>query len=434
MRTLYCLLLLLSYSLLGYAALPTHFQFRHYNIENGVSSNGISTILQDQKGYIWLGTDNGLSRFDGNQFVFYQKDNPLYPDFHASSINAICETNTNELWIGTENGVYIYNQVKDTFTPFLAKTSNNTGISSWITHIIQDKEKNIWIATNKQGVFQYSTQTRKLMQYEIPQNDNIIIRILNDAQNNIWVSGPYQLCRLNKAHNTFEEFSIKGESTGVYSMALCEDSYHNLWIGTWEKGLWKLNPQTHEVQKFLVSEKGKGIQHIHSLLEYSPETFFIGSDEGLTIFNPITQESFLYDQYGEGNESLSDKFIYPMLKDREGGVWIGTYYNGVNYLPPYCGQFIGYSGTDNFPFFSGQIISRFCEGENGEIWIGSDDAGVSRFSPSQGQFVNFPGREQLIHKNVHALCYTGKELWIGTYSDGIYALQTSTGHIKNIIC
>lgn len=430
MRTLYCLFIFLSVGLWGNAALPTHFQFRHYNIENGVSSNGISSILQDQKGYIWLGTESGLSRFDGNQFVFYQKSNPLYPNFHASSINAICETNTNELWLGTENGVYIYNQVKDTFAPFLEKTSNNTGITSWITHIIQDKEKNIWIATRKQGVFQYNTQTCKLIQYEIPQNDNIIIRILNDAQNNIWVSGPYRLCRLNKAHNTFEEFPIKGESAGVYSMALWEDSSHNLWIGTWEKGLWKLNPQTHEVQKFLVSEKGIGIRHIHSILEYSPEIFFIGSDEGMTIFNPITQESFLYDQYGEGNESLSNKFIYPMLKDREGGVWIGTYYNGVNYLPPYCGQFHGYSGTDDFPFFNGQIISRFCEGENGEIWIGSDDAGVSCFSPSKGQFVNFPGREQLTHKNVHALCHTGKELWIGTYSDGIYVLQTATGHIR----
>lgn len=430
MRTLYCLFIFLSIGLWGNAILPTHFQFRHYNIENGVSSNNISAILQDQKGYIWLATENGLSRFDGNQFVFYQKSNPLYSNFHASSINTLCETNTNELWVGTENGVYIYNQVKDTFTPFLEKTSNNTGITSWITHIIQDKEKNIWIATRKQGIFQYNIQTNKLIQYEVPQNDNIIIRILNDTQNNIWASGPYQLCRLNKAHNTFENFSLKGEPYGVFSMALWEDSSHNLWIGTWEKGLWKLNPQTHEVQKFLASENEKGVRHIHSILEYSPEIFFIGSDEGLTIFNATTQESFLYNQYGEGNESLSDKFIYPMLKDREGGVWIGTYYNGVNYLPPYCGQFLGYSATDNSPFFKGQIISRFCEGENGEIWIGSDDAGVSCFSPSKGQFINFPGREQLTQKNVHALCNTGKELWIGTYSDGIYVLQTATGHIR----
>lgn len=429
MRTLICLLIFLSVGLWGNAALPTHFQFRHYNIENGVSSNGIASILQDQKGYIWLGTDNGLSRFDGNQFVFYQKNNPLYPDFHASSINTLCETSTNELWLGTENGVYIYNPVKDTFTAFSSQTNAHTRITSWVMHIIQDKEGNIWIATRNQGIFQYNVSSHKLIQYEIPQNNNIAIRILNDKQNNIWVSGPYQLCRLNKVNNTFEVFPIQGEPDGVYSMALWEDTGNYLWIGTWEKGLWKLNMQTHEVQKFLVSEKGIGIRHIHSILEYSPGIFFIGSDEGLTIFNTITQESFLYNQYGEGNESLSDKFIYPMLKDREGGVWIGTYYNGVNYLPPYCGQFHGYSGADNFPFFNGQIISRFCEGENGEIWIGSDDAGVSCFSPSKGQFVNFPGREHLTHKNVHALCHIGKKLWIGTYSDGIYVIETQSGQI-----
>lgn len=102
MKKLYCLLIFLSVGLWGYAILPTHFQFRHYNIENGVSSNSISAILQDSHGYIWLGTDNGLSRFDGNQFAFYQKSNPLYSNLHTSYINTLCEINTNELWLGTE--------------------------------------------------------------------------------------------------------------------------------------------------------------------------------------------------------------------------------------------------------------------------------------------------------------------------------------------
>lgn len=232
MKAFYCLIIYLSIHLCGYAILPTQFHFRHYNIENGILSNNISSILQDQKGFIWIGTDNGLSRFDGNQFTFYQKSNPLYSGLHANSINTICETNTNGLWIGTENGVYIYNQVQDTFTPFTKKTSNNIKISSWINYIIQDKEKNIWIATRKQGVFQYNTQTGKLIQYEIPENSNIIIRLLNDEQNNIWASGPYHLCRLNKVTNKFEIFQIENESTGVYSMALWEDSSHQLWIGT----------------------------------------------------------------------------------------------------------------------------------------------------------------------------------------------------------
>ncbi|MCU6778998.1 hybrid sensor histidine kinase/response regulator transcription factor [Phocaeicola fibrisolvens] len=224
---------------------------------------------------------------------------------------------------------------------------------------------------------------------------------------------------------------IEGETQGVYSMAMWEDSAHNLWIGTWEKGLWKLNPNTHQVEKYLVPGDKKGGLHIHSIIEYTPEIFFIGSDDGLTIFNPITHESYLYDQYGEEEKSLSDKFIYPMLKDREGGVWIGTYYNGVNYLPPYCGQFHGYSGSDNTHYFRSQIISRFCEDEDGNIWIGSDDFGISCFIPSTRQFINFPGIEKLQKNNVHALCYINKELWIGTYSNGIQILNTQTGQIRN---
>lgn len=431
MKILLSLILSLSFYLCSYAILPMQFHFRHYNIENGISANNISALLQDQKGFIWIGTDYGLSRFDGNQFTFYQKTNPHYSNFHANSINTICETNSNELWLGTENGVFIYNQIKDIFTPFTKQTSDKTKIISLITHILQDKEGNIWIATNKQGLFLYNTQTDKLTQFEIPQNDNIVIRILNDEQNNIWLSGPYQLCKLNKVNNTFETYTIEGETEGVYSMALWEDSSHHIWMGTWDKGLWKLNPQTKQVKKYLIGENRKSILHIHSILEYSPELLFIGSDDGLTIFNPVTNESFLYDNYGENEKSLSDKFIYPMLKDKEGGVWIGTYYNGVNYLPPYCGQFNGYSESSDIPYFNSRIISRFCEGENGNIWIASDDSGLSCFNPSTMQFIDFNGREKLNKKNLHALCMAGKDLWIGTYGDGIQILNTQTGEIKS---
>lgn len=431
MKSFYCLIISLSIHLCGYAILPTQFHFRHYNIENGVSSNNISTLFQDQKGYIWIGTENGLNRFDGNQFTLYQKNNPLYSNFHANSINTICETTDKELWLGTDNGVFIYNQVKDTFTPFVKQTSDKISITSWITHIIQDKAGNIWIATHKQGIFLFNTQTDKLTQFEIPQNDNIVTRILNDEQNNIWLSGPYQLCKLNKVNNTFETYAIEEKTESIYSMALWEDSSNHIWIGTWDKGLWKLDPRTKQVEKYLTGEKGKGILHIHSILEYSPELLLIGSDDGLTIFNPVTHESFLYDNYGDSEKSLSDKFIYPILKDREGGVWIGTYYNGINYLPPYCGQFNGYSESSDIPYFNSRIISRFCEGENGNIWIASDDSGLSCFNPSTMQFLDFNGREKLNKHNLHALCMVDKDLWIGTYGDGIQILNIQTGVIKN---
>ena len=146
--------------------------FRHYNVKTEFHPI-IFQLCSRPKGYIWIGTENGLNRFDGNQFTLYQKNNPLYSNFHANSINTICETTDKKLWLGTDNGVFIYNQVKDTFTPFVKQTSDKTSITSWITHIIQDKAGNIWIATHKQGIFLFNTQTDKLTQFEIPQNDNV---------------------------------------------------------------------------------------------------------------------------------------------------------------------------------------------------------------------------------------------------------------------
>lgn len=84
MKAFYCLIIYLSIHLYGYAILPTQFHFRHYNIENGISANNISALLQDQKGFIWIGTDNGLSRFDGNQFTF-----SLNPQLHSRSATYI---------------------------------------------------------------------------------------------------------------------------------------------------------------------------------------------------------------------------------------------------------------------------------------------------------------------------------------------------------
>ena len=428
-RLLFILFVFLT-SFEGHASLPEQFHFRHYSIENGISSNGIAAILQDSKGYIWFGTDNGLNRFDGTQFKFYQKSDPLYQNFQFNTICTLCEAKENEIWVGTECGIYIYDQKKDKFTLFEQETHQKVKIDSWVNYIIPDKENNIWIATQRQGVFQYNPHSNKLIQFDIPQGNGNIVRILSDEQNNIWATGMNNLYRLNKVTNTFEDFKIEGEENGVYSMALWEDNMHHIWIGTWKDGLWKLDPNTHKVEKFLTPESGKAVAHIHSILEYAPNILFIGSDDGLMLFNTLTHESKLHTYYGEESGALSGKFIYPMIKDREGGVWIGTFYNGVNYLPPYCGQFKGYPVYKNNSLFSSKIISRFCEDAQGNVWIGSDDNGLSRFSPVTGEFVDFPGRKQLQSENIHALCAVNNHLWIGTYSNGIHVLNMQTGQIK----
>ena len=140
---------------------------------------------------------------------------------------------------------------------------------------------------------------------------------------------------------------------------------------------------------------------------YAPHQLLIGSDDGLSSFNTSTGEHKLY-SYDEVNpSSLSNRFVYPIMKDREGGVWIGTYYGGVNYISPNTGQFESYSQSRFFNSVKGSIISHFCEDTNGNIWIASDDGGLTCLSTADNRFIHYmpqEGRNSLSYHNVHALC------------------------------
>ena len=129
-KKLFCLWMLCNVCLFGAAAdaLPSLFQFRHYNIENGMSSNTVYDILQDAEGYIWIGTDNGLNRFDGIEFTFYQKESASSPEFLTNTISCLCERG-DSLWLGTDCGVYIFERKPERIIPFrpVAADSLTTG-------------------------------------------------------------------------------------------------------------------------------------------------------------------------------------------------------------------------------------------------------------------------------------------------------------------
>ena len=118
-------------------ALPSLFQFRHYNIENGMSSNTVYDILQDAEGYIWIGTDNGLNRFDGIEFTFYQKESA------SSTISCLCERG-DSLWLGTDCGVYIFERKTERIIPFRPVAADSLSpIRSWVTKIVCDPQGNV---------------------------------------------------------------------------------------------------------------------------------------------------------------------------------------------------------------------------------------------------------------------------------------------------
>ena len=259
-----------------------------------------------------------------------------------------------------------------------------------------------------------------------------------DSSNTIWVVSRHNinfLYKYNKLLNSFQQFNTYYEKDAEKNGFLCilQESARYIWLGTWNKGLQKLDIQTGAISQVLPNQSPYFLSHIHSLTYYSDDILLIGSDDGLSFYNKENGDYKLITPDETQPYSISDKFIYPITKDKEGGIWIGTYYGGVNYLAPNNGQFSAYNYSKYKNSVGGKIISRFCEDNNGNIWIGSDDGGLSLFNPKTGKFCNYTvskNYNSLSYANVHSLCMDGDNLWIGTYTGGLNILNTKTGKFK----
>lgn len=414
-------------------AASTDFWFRHFSVEDGLSSNSVRAIMQDKYGFMWLGTDDGLNRYDGTTIKVYN----LNPQGSNDYISSLYDT-TDNIWVGTEGGVYIFDYETESFELFKVLTAQGDSIKSNVNHIAEDRDGNLWFSTVGQGIFKYNISKHYLEHYEFKDANGLMASVLVDSENQIWAVtnwGSPTVSKLNKAENKFEPFPITYEA-GQYdsnSLVMLEDSEHALWLGTWECGLQKIDRYTGKAITYLHPSEGKGATHIHSLMEYAPHQLLIGSDDGLLLFNTLTCEHQLFTEDETNPYSLSNRFVYPIVKDREGGIWVGTYYGGVNYLSPNTGQFECFAHSRFYNSVNGTVIGRFCEDSSGYIWIASDDGGLSRFALKDKQFTHYmpdEHRNSLSYHNVHALCMDDDDLWIGTYTGGVNVLNTKTGTFR----
>lgn len=410
--------------------------FKKYKVEDGLSSNTIFAILQDSDGFMWIGTEDGINKFDGYTFKTYRN----IPRDSSSIVNnyvySIYEDSKQNLWIGTETGISVYNKRTDNFNFFNKKTKNGISITDKISNIIRGQSDEIWISSFKQGVFMYNPKNDELYLYSLNKylkDKTLSINlscVYKDRENTIWAIANGTIHKLYKFDKKLNDFvpAIPAENRSVLDRlsgySILEDTFGYLWIGSWNNGIYKIDKKKGIIDNFLEKET----LHIHSLTEVSPGKLLIGSDNGLITFNispslPQKATSHLLEP------DLSNRFVYPIYKDREGGLWVGTYYGGLNYASSNRNYFKSYTHHENRNSLSGNVVSSFCEDNDGNIWIGMDDGGLNFFDRKTEKFTIYkPSKESYL--NVHGLCLDGDFLWIGTYSDGLNCLNTKTGTYK----
>ena len=447
--------LLFSYHLLFLltACLATTLQaaevtlnFRHLTASEGLPSNWVGALLQDQHGMIWIGTDRGLCRYDGFEFTRPAGSVP------TSSVHALYEVE-GTIWVGMDNGLYCYDSRTDSLMPAPTREADGRSITSQVVSIASDNHADLWISTMGQGIFRYNPDSGQLARFALPEGGQMAGDLIVDTDGGIWAVSKYLkeggLVRFNQNTGNFEHIHLQADApVDTRGLSMMQDSGGLIWIGTWDNGLIAFDPHTRRVvhgsrlsvhgstspvnhEPLTLNHEPLTINHIHSLMEYAPGILYIGSDDGMTRYEMATGRTQHFLPVELDDRSINNQFVYPILRDNEGGLWVGTYYGGINYASPRSGVFTSYSPSAYRNSLHGQVISRFCEDREGRIWIGSDDGGLSCLDPRRDQpFTHFE-KEGTSPRNIHALCTLGDELWIGTYTQGIDVMNLRTGAVRH---
>lgn len=398
------------------------YYFKNYQVSNGLSSNTITTILQDKKGFMWFGTRNGLNRFDGSVFKTYQTKLTDSTSIGSNSIFSLYEDASEKLWVGTYKGIYIYDPLKENFSSFKLIPAGE------VRYIKGDGHHNIWIVSDL-VLYRYNDQTGRITNYNLLNDQTIAIQI--SPQGVFWrATAKGMVQRYDPRSDHFISYNMATYNNGKKFSAIQDilpvgDT--SLLIGTMNQAI-LFNYRHPAIKNLFSSEQGFSDVHTHVIFHDNDGTYWLGTENGLYIINIQTGTINAVQKQDSNPYSITDDIISALYRDSEGGIWIGTYFGGVNYYSKQYNNFKKYFPQPGTNSLSGNIVHEICKDQYGHIWIGTEDAGLNQLTPQTGAIKHFmPGtRGSISYRNIHGLVAVGDKLWIGTYEHGIDVMDLKT--------
>lgn len=437
-----CMCLILSVVTIPLSA--QNFYWKNLTVESGLSHNTVYAVFQDSKGFMWFGTKDGLNRYDGHQFKIF-KNRPQDPlSLQNNHVLTLYETKDRRIWVGTYNGVSIYNPVTEDFSSFDVASQDGSEIGGQILEIQEDLSGNLWFASATQGLYRFHLPTQKLHHYIHQPGikgtlaSGSVSSLAVDEKGVVWVGilgGGVQ--QFIPANATFEEYMDSQEQLKKDQILKLVDYGPDILIGTKNGGLKKLVKQTGIIESVLATDGENNPLFVRTILRTAGTELWIGTELGIYLFDAATGAYRHLKENPQDPYSLSDNAIYTMFKDREGGIWVGSYFGGLDYLPNHLTFFEKYYPIANANSISGNRVREMVADKEGNIWIGTEDAGLNRFDPKTGEFKHYkPGKGQnkLAYHNIHGLLYSNGQLWVSSHSQGLKVdvIDIATGNIRKI--
>jgi signal transduction histidine kinase/ligand-binding sensor domain-containing protein/DNA-binding response OmpR family regulator len=407
------------------------YYFRSYQVENGLAHNSVWAVMQDSRGFMWFGTNDGLNRFDGKTFkVFCHIENDTL-SIGNNFIHCLKEDSQGRFFVGTKEGLYLYDSNNETFCSVIFKSEND---KASINAVYEAPEGAIYVVTHGQGLYILNADLTLKKHFVRGGNatdlpSNYIWTVAQDYVGNVWLGTAGEgLVHFDTHTEKFTRMRAENDFDlqDLTVNSLFCDIHYNLWIGTALGGLCRYNYRTGKVYRYMQNEA----VNIKSITEYSENELIMGCGRGLVTFNLKNETAhFLNNEW----DSMTDNSIFSIVRDREGAFWIGTYFGGVNYFSPEINKFACYySSLQNSP--KKNIVSSFAQDENNKIWISSYNDGISLFNPQTGSFED--SRTINNFHNIQDIYYDNGKLYISLYGVGITVFDIKTSritplHVKN---
>jgi ligand-binding sensor domain-containing protein/DNA-binding CsgD family transcriptional regulator len=418
--------------------------FDRINVGEGLPNSIVNCIFNDSYGFIWIGTEDGLVRYDSKTFRLYKENTGAQSILH-NAILFLYEDEDSLFWVGTRRSLELYNRQKDTFIHFKFFPDANNNVFQQVTSLSRLSGNEYFIATDGGGLYKLILNRNKpessvLERVKVQGGYTRFSSIYKENNSTVWIATfDHGIFKYTIPTSQWQSIQIS-ENHDLEIRTIAGGTAGQLYIGTYTRGLCIYNTRTGQY-RFFTNEpdnpKSIPSNRIWTIFSEKTGNCWIGTDGGGLAYFDATKENFItYKYLGFDNNSLSNNAVHAITIDREGNLWVGHFHGGISLSrgkPNFysLGSNPGYSNSlDNM------LVTSVLKDKDGNLWVGTDGGGINIFDKNwnrvEQKIFTSLFIDKLKNKSVLALFQDSKEfIWIGTYLDGFYRYDPKTKQIKN---
>ncbi|AZQ62721.1 hypothetical protein EI427_10890 [Flammeovirga pectinis] len=441
--TILLTLLLMS---IGTYGQKKEMQFQHLREEDGLSHATVTSILEDNMGFMWFGTFKGLNRYDGYEMKTYAYSRGKNTGLNDDMISSLIQDHNGFIWIGyLNNGLSIFDPKTETFQHFKGGDENELMVpSESVNKIYEDSDNNVWVVTSN-GISVISPNRKRREKYYYSTtgfsqiNGESIYDVIEDKWNRIWLATDNRkLCVYDKNTKKFSEVEytnrplISRDDNDKKNLEIYNDTL--LYISSNNGGLAEYNLLTGDYNTYLHGEKGKGpsSNNIKALKQVDNELWIATDGAGLDIFNVKTKTFENYTNTRLDPTSLSSGVVWSLYQDRQDNVWFGIYLEGVDKYDPRKNFFrdITNSPCNEQTLPNKPVLALYNDSKN-RTWVGTDWGGLQLQEKDETLFKHFSIEgDEVKEPGAYVVKSIAEDrfgnLLIGTYSEGLQVYDVKT--------